>query len=83
MDSYGLSKVLNEKTARAFAMRYADQTEADYQALVDYIVMLTVVRDRILAMIDDGKSLEEIEDLLEKVEDEEHVLARVDGGAPG
>jgi glyoxylase-like metal-dependent hydrolase (beta-lactamase superfamily II) len=32
----------------------------NYQALVDYIVMLTVVRDRIQAMIDDGKSLEEV-----------------------
>ena len=32
----------------------------DYQALVDYIDMLTVIRDRIQAMIDDGKSLEEI-----------------------
>ena len=29
----------------------------DYQALVDYIDMLTVVRDRIQAMIDDGKDL--------------------------
>lgn len=32
----------------------------DYQALVDYIHMLTVVRDRIQAMIGDGKSLEEV-----------------------
>ena len=32
----------------------------DYQALVDYIDMLTVVRDRIQAMIDDGKGLEEV-----------------------
>ena len=32
----------------------------DYQALVDYIDMLTVVRDRIQAMIGDGKSLQEV-----------------------
>lgn len=32
----------------------------DYQALVDYIDMLTVVRDRIQAMIDDGKGLEAV-----------------------
>lgn len=32
----------------------------DYQALVEYIDMLTVVRDRIQAMINDGKSLPEV-----------------------
>lgn len=32
----------------------------DYQALVDYIDMLTVVRDRIAALMKDGKSLDEI-----------------------
>lgn len=33
---------------------------ADYQTLVDYIDMLTVVRDRMQALIDTGESLEEI-----------------------
>ncbi len=32
----------------------------DYQALVDYIDMLTVVRDRIAGMIADGRSLEDV-----------------------
>ncbi|MFV2091021.1 MAG: MBL fold metallo-hydrolase [Pseudomonadales bacterium] len=32
----------------------------DYRALVDYIDMLTVVRDRIVGMIEDGKSLEAV-----------------------
>lgn len=32
----------------------------DYQALVDYVTMLTTVRDRIRAMIDSGKSLVEV-----------------------
>lgn len=32
----------------------------DYQALVDYIAMLTVVRDRIAAMISEGKALDEV-----------------------
>jgi len=33
---------------------------ADYQTLVDYIDMLTVVRDRISAMLEEGKSLVEV-----------------------
>ncbi|MBO6555410.1 MAG: MBL fold metallo-hydrolase [Pseudomonadales bacterium] len=32
----------------------------DYQALVDYVDMLSVIRDRMLAMIDDGATLEDV-----------------------
>lgn len=33
---------------------------ADYQALADYIDMLTVIRDRIMKLIEDGATLEEV-----------------------
>jgi len=32
----------------------------DYQALSDYIEMLSVIRDRMMALIDEGKSLEDV-----------------------
>jgi UDP-glucose 4-epimerase len=52
MDSYGLSKVLNEKTARAFAMRYG----ADIYALRIGNVIEPHEYDRFPAFIADPKS---------------------------
>lgn len=44
----------------------------DYQALVDYIDMLTVVRDRIQTLIDAGKGLEEVVAAKPTAEFDEH-----------
>ncbi|HEY5644767.1 MAG TPA: MBL fold metallo-hydrolase, partial [Pseudomonadales bacterium] len=53
------SRVLDELNEKSLVIP-GHGPVADYQALADYVAMLTVVRDRIKAMIADGRSMVEV-----------------------